>query len=152
MNKQLLGVVLFICACLQSLTLFGCGHDGKVNVDTRGMVAAEPSEVLVELIERQTSGGDFMELCSESLDEKTVNKALDAWKSCGGYYSIVVTGDNIYEEITGQPISLSKNEMALGFYGGASGDIWDIKGKGYVILSSDEKGRNFTVMGIGFEP
>jgi hypothetical protein len=124
----------------------------KTEFDDKGMKAENPSEVLVEMIKREVNEEDFMELCSSNLDKSKVVEALSAWESCGGYYSITVSGDNVYKEITGKSISLNKNEMSLGFYGGSSSDIWNISGRGCVILQYDEASEKYIITDIEFLP
>jgi len=130
------------------VSLAGCGHPAE---EGRGMRADDPSQVLVELIERKLNEKDFMELCSVQLSEEKVITSLDAWESCGGYYTIVKSGDTIYKEIVGRNIFLKKNEISLGFYGGEVGDVWSMRGKGFVILAYDKKTETYLVANIRFK-
>ena len=128
-------VILFTIVSVIGLVIFiSCNQ-----VPNRGMETDNPSNVLVELIKQYLAGEDFINLCSIDLNERDVRKTLDDWKSCGGWYSIV-EGNDIFKQVTGGVPSLADNEVVLGFYGGR-GDIFNMNGKGFAILSQDKKGK-----------
>jgi len=77
--------------------------------------AQDESQVASFLLMMYCDNLDYMKLCSKKLDKSKVDKALSEWKSIGGYYRILIDKDG-----------------NIGFKGGSSPSIFDIRGNGEI--------------------
>lgn len=135
-----LAVALLLC-----FSLAACGNSN------RGMpIQEQPHEVFKEFVNLYFNDGDYTQLCSSSLKQAEIDKAMEFVKD--KHYFLVEDGNSLYETVHGKEPKLDKNDTIYGVYLGESAQLLGIfSSQGYVIITKNSNG-NYYIKDIGFVP
>jgi hypothetical protein len=147
MKKTVVGIAMSMLI-FALMFIGGCGGSDS----NRGVEADDSSAAVAALIEQYASDGNYLDICSSSIDKAQVEKSLEAFMDDGGAYTMTLGGESIYKDLTGKTANLSSNQELVAVYGSKSPGIGALfGGQGYALVEKNSSSGKYVIVDFCYE-
>jgi len=134
------------------LVMFSCTDRNS----TRGIIADNPTEVIVKLFDCWNEKSDCINLCSKSINKSKISHSAAVVSNAKGSYVITDNGHSIYQKLNGKTPKLNSNQMIYRIIssGGKAGPFHTNLGEkfeGYVIVEQHTGTNRYYIADISIK-